>query len=62
MSTIHVCNRCGKKIDRHRESDYSKDARAIFRDGLAYFDVDFCDDCAKLLMQIIDDFWKGGTE
>lgn len=60
MSTIHVCNRCGKIIDRHRESDNAKDAKAIF--SLKYFDVDFCDDCAKLLMQIIDDFWKGGAE
>lgn len=63
MSTINVCNRCGKKIDRYRESDIAKDAKAIFRDGLSYIDVDFCDDCAKLLMQIIDDFLKrGGTE
>lgn len=62
MSTINVCNRCGKKIDNHSESDNAKDAKAIFRDGLNYCDVDFCEDCSKLLIQIIDDFWEGDTE
>lgn len=58
----YCCNRCGKIIDQYNESDKVKDAKAIFIDGLKYFDVDFCDDCAKLLMNMIDDFWKGGAE
>lgn len=62
MAKITMCDRCGKKIDTHDVSDNSKDAKAIFQDGLKYCDVDFCIDCSKLLMRIIDDFWKGDTE